>query len=66
MDIETLKADHTTRAEAVAKRLNEVLELERRVAAEKQQLINESLQLNGEARILNRLSDNGDKPKKDG
>ena len=63
MDIAELRADHKQRAEAVAKRLNEVLEMERRLAAEKQQLINESLQLNGEARLLARLSDDGEKPK---
>lgn len=63
MDIAELKADHKTRAEAVAKRLNEVLDLERRIQAEKQDLINESLRLNGEARMLKNLADNGDKPK---
>ena len=63
MDIEKLRTDHKERAEAVTKRLNEVLEMERRIQMEKQELINESLRLNGEQRLLQRLDgDKEDKP----
>ena len=63
MDIEKARTDHKTRAEAVTKRLNEVLEMERRIQMEKQELINESLRLNGEQRLLQRLDgDKEDKP----
>ena len=63
MDIEKARTDHKERAEAVTKRLNEVLEMERRIQMEKQELINESLRLNGESRLLQRLDgDKEDKP----
>ena len=61
MDIQKEKAELKERQEAVVKGLNEVMAQEQAVAQRKQQLIEEALRLNGEARLLNRLD--GDKPK---
>ena len=63
MDIQKEQADLKTRQEAVVKGLNEVIAQEQALAAQKQQLVEEALRLNGEARLLNKLSKNGDKPK---
>jgi hypothetical protein len=62
MDIQKERATLKERQEAVVKELNEVIVQEQALANRKQQLIEEALQLNGEARLLNRL--NGDKPKR--
>lgn len=63
MDIAKEKADLKERQEALVKELNEVIAQEQALAQRKQQLIEEALRLNGEARLLNRLD--GDKPKPD-
>ena len=63
MDIKREQADLKTRQEAVVKELNEVIAQEQALAARKQQLVEEALRLNGETRLLNKLSKNGDKPK---
>jgi len=60
MDIQKEKAELKERQEAVVKDLNEVMAQEQALAQRKQQLIEEALRLNGEARLLNRLD--GDKP----
>jgi peptidoglycan hydrolase CwlO-like protein len=61
MDIQKEKASLKERQEAVVKGLNEVIAQEQALAQQKQQLIEEALRLNGEARLLNRLD--GDKGK---
>jgi len=66
LDIETARADLKKRQESLAKRLNEILALEKELGDERSSVIHEITMNNGEARMLNRLSDNGDKPKKDG
>lgn len=64
MEIKEAQADLKTRQEAVVKGINEVIAQEQALAAQKQGLIEEALRLNGEARLLNKLSDNGKKQKK--
>jgi peptidoglycan hydrolase CwlO-like protein len=60
MDIQKEKADLKERQETVVKGLNEVIAQEQALAQRRQQLIEEALRLNGEARMLNRWD--GDKP----
>ena len=61
MDIQKEKASLKERQEAVIRDLNEVIAQEQAIAQRKQQLIEEALRLNGEARLLTRLD--GDKSK---
>ena len=61
MDIAKEKADLRTRQQAVIEAINELTTQEQQLAAQKQELMREALQLNGEARLLERLSKNDDK-----
>jgi len=61
MDIQKEKLDLKKRQETLVKELNEVTSQEQALAQRKQQLIEEALRLNGEARLLTRLD--GDKSK---
>ena len=63
MDIEVLRADLKTRQEAVAKEYNDLVTQEQALAQRKRSLIEEIHKLNGETRMLNKLSDN--EPKKE-
>jgi len=55
MEIKEAQADLKTRQEALVKELNETIAQEQQIAARKQELTQEALRLNGEARMLNRL-----------
>jgi len=61
MDIAKEKADLRARQQAVIDGINELATQEQQLAARKQELMREALQLNGEARLLERLSKNDDK-----
>lgn len=63
MDIKAEKADLRKRQEALAKELNDIISQEQALAQQKQRVIHEITMNNGEARMLNRLSDNGAKSK---
>lgn len=63
MDIKELQADHKARTEALVKELNEVIAQQQSLAQRRQVLTEEALKLNGESRLLNRLTKDGDKPK---
>lgn len=63
MDIKEALKDLKSRQQALANRLNDILTKEQSLAREKQQVIEEIKLNNGEARMLNRLSKNGDKGK---
>jgi hypothetical protein len=64
MELKELQADHKARAEAVAKELNEVIVQQQALAQRRQVLTEEALRLNGEARMLQRLSKDGEQQPK--
>jgi len=64
MDIKQEKENLRKREEPVVRELNQVIGQEKALAARKKELVDEALRLNGEARLLNKLSDNGKKQKK--
>ena len=61
MDLEALKANIRLKQQAVIDEINELTTQEQQLAARKQELMREALQLNGEARLLERLSKNASK-----
>ena len=61
MEIKEAKEDLQKRQEGLAKELNEVITQEQAVVRHKAGLIEEITRNNGEARLLQRLSENGDK-----
>jgi len=61
MDIIEAQADLKHRQEAVVKELNEVISQQQVLAQRRQALTDEAKMLNGEARLLDRLSENGKK-----
>ena len=64
MDIKTAKADHKARQKAVVKEVNENIAQHQALEARMKELIKEADMLNGEARILERLSKDNGKTKK--
>jgi predicted nuclease with TOPRIM domain len=64
MELKELQADHKARAEAVAKEMNENLAQRQALEARWKELVREADRLNGEARILNRLSKDGEQQPK--
>jgi len=64
MDIKEAKKDLKERQQKLANRLNQILTQEQNLAQEKKQVIEEITRNNGEARMLQRLGDNGKQPKK--
>lgn len=58
MNIKALKEDLKKRQTTIVEELNQVIAQEQALAQQKEQLVQEALRLNGEARMLNRL--NGD------
>jgi len=63
MDIKVARKDLKERQKVLAKRLNEILAQEQNLAQEKKQIIEEIKLNNGEARMLDKLSDNGKQSK---
>jgi peptidoglycan hydrolase CwlO-like protein len=63
INVKQAKADLKVRQEAVVKELNEVIAGQQALAQRRAELTEEALRLNGEARYLNDLSDNGSKGK---
>lgn len=63
MDIKEARKDLNRRQHDLADRLNKIIAQEQSLAREKLQVIEEIKANNGEARMLNRLSDNGKKAK---
>lgn len=61
MEIKEARAGLDKRQKALVKELNEVIAQQQALANRRQQLTEEALRLNGEARMLNSLSKNGDK-----
>ena len=59
MEIKEAQADLKKRQEAVVEELNQVMSQQQQLAKRREELTQEALRLNGEKRILNRLSDNG-------
>jgi len=59
MDIKEAQADFKKRQEALVEELNQVMAQQQQLAKRREELTQEALRLNGEARLLNRL--NGDK-----
>ena len=55
MDIAKEKQELKTKQDILVKQLSEVITQEQGLAVRKQQLVEEALRLNGEARLLNRL-----------
>jgi len=61
-DIKEAQADLKKRQKALVKDLNEVMAQQQQLAKRREELTQEALRLNGEARLLKRLD--GDKPSK--
>jgi len=59
MEIKEAQADLKKRQEAVVEELNQVMSQQQQLAKRREELTQEALRLNGEKRLLNRLSDNG-------
>lgn len=64
MDIKTAKADLEKRQEAIVKEINQNATQQQQLAAQMRELIKEADVLNGETRMLERLSKDSDKTKK--
>lgn len=64
MEIKEAEADLAKRQEALGEELNQVVAQQQQLAKRREELIQEALRLNGERRMLQRLSQNGDKPLK--
>jgi hypothetical protein len=60
MELKELQADHKARAEAVATELHQVIAQQQVLAQRRQALTEEALRLNGEARMLQRMSKDGE------
>ena len=56
MDTKQAKKELRKRQEPVVRELNQIIGQEKVLAARKKELIDEALRLNGETRLLNRLS----------
>jgi peptidoglycan hydrolase CwlO-like protein len=63
IDVKQAKADLKVRQEAIVKELNQIIADQQALAQRRAELTEEALRLNGEARFLNGLSDNGSKGK---
>jgi len=63
MEIKEAKADLKKRQEAVAKEINQNATLQQQLQARMKELVRIAEHQNGEADMLNRLSDNGNKDK---
>ena len=63
MDIQKERADLKKRQEVVVKEINQNITQQQQLEARMQKLLKEADMLNGEARILNRLSKDGNKTK---
>jgi len=64
MEIKEAQADFKKRQEAVVEEINQVATKQQELAARMKELIEEAHRLNGEARLLERLSKDGDKKQK--
>lgn len=64
MDIKTAKADLKKRKEAIVKEINQNATQQQQLGARMRELIKEADVLNGETRMLERLSKDNDKTKK--